>query len=164
MPENKNSKPKLEDFEVETVFENRVHERLAFTFKIQGDEFKGHFHDDEILWLHPHPKQMIGEYKVKKIETTIYSLMRHYGISKEIQDLIIKPVFEDTAHERQQFSLQVQGEQYKGFIHEGDIQWFHPQPQQMLEDDLVQVLESEIHEKVAQQERNNEKDSSEESN
>ena len=64
MPEDKNAKPELEDFEVETVFENRVHERHAFTFKVQGEEFKGHFHEDEIHWLHPHPKQMIGEKKL----------------------------------------------------------------------------------------------------
>lgn len=150
MTDDKNKHPELEDFEVETLFENRVHERLAFTFKIEGEEFKGHYHNDEILWLNPHPKQMIGEDKVDKIESTIYSLMRHYGISKGIQDLTLKPVFEDTVHERQQFSLQVQGEEYKGFVHKGDIQWFHPQPQQKLEDDLVQVLESEIQEKVAQ--------------
>lgn len=158
MTKEKNDEPLLEDFEVETLFEDRVHERLAFTFKIDGDEFKGHFHNDEILWLNPHPKQMIGESKVDKIETTIHSLMRHYGISKEIQDLKIKPMFEDTIYERRQFTLQVQGEEYKGFIHNGDIQWFHPQPKQKLEDDLVQVMESEIHEKVAQHEQNKQDD------
>ncbi|MFJ7736972.1 hypothetical protein ACIQ2D_11595 [Lysinibacillus sp. NPDC097287] len=154
MPDNKNAKPKLEDFEVETVFENRVHERLAFTFKIDGDEFKGHFHEDEILWLHPHPKQILGECKIASIEANIYSLMRHYGFSKEISEVELKPAFEDRVHERQQFSLHVQGDEYKGFVHEGEIRWFHPQPQQKLEDDLVQAMESEIHEKVAEQEQN----------
>lgn len=153
MTEEKNVQHELEDFEVETLFEDRVHERLAFTFKVEGDEFKGHFHNDEIMWLNPHPKQMIGEEKAEDIESTIYSLMKHYGITKDIQDLEIKPVFEDTAHMRQQFSLQVQGEEYKGFVHNGEIQWFHPQPQQKLEDDLVQVIESEIHEKVTQHEQ-----------
>lgn len=152
MPENKNAKPELENFEVETVFENRVHERHAFTFKVQGDEFKGHFHEGEIHWLHPHPKQMIGEDKIEIIERTIHSLMRQYGVSKEIKDLEIKPAFEDRIHERQQFSFQVQGEEFKGFVHEGEIQWFHPQPKHKLEDDLVQAIESEIHEKVAEQE------------
>ncbi|AXN38861.1 hypothetical protein [Peribacillus butanolivorans] len=154
MPEDKNAKPELEDFEVEKVFENRVHERHAFTFKVQGEEFKGHFHEDEIHWLHPHPKQMIGGSKVDIIETTIHSLMRHYGISKEIKDLELKPAFEDRVHERRQFSLQVQGEEFKGFVHEGEIQWFHPQPKQKLEEDLVEAIESEIHEKVAEHENN----------
>lgn len=152
MTEDNHIEPELEDFEVETLFENRMHERLAFTFKVEGEEFKGHFHNEEIMWLNPHPKQKIGESKVDKIESTIYSLMRHYGISKEIQDLEIKPVFEDTNHKRQQFSLQVQGEEYKGFVHKGEIQWFHPQPHQKLEDGLVQVLESEICVKAAQKE------------
>lgn len=152
MTEDNHIEPELEDFEIETLFENRMHERLAFTFKVEGEEFKGHFHNEEIMWLNPHPKQKIGESKVNKIESTIYSLMRHYGISKEIQDLEIKPVFEDTNHKRQQFSLQVQGEEYKGFVHKGEIQWFHPQPQQKLEDGLVQVLESKICEKAAQKE------------
>ncbi|MFE6168127.1 hypothetical protein ACFVP8_09630 [Viridibacillus arvi] len=152
MPENKNTKPELENFEVKTVFEDRVHERHAFTFKVQGDEFKGHFHEDEIHWLHPHPKQMIGENKIEIIEGTIISLMSQYGVYKEIKDLEIKPAFEDRIHERQQFSLQVQGEEFKGFVHEGEIQWFHPQPKHKLEDDLVQAIESEIHGKVAEQE------------
>lgn len=151
MSEDMNAKPELEDFEVEKVFENRVHERHAFAFKVEGDEFKGHFHGDEIYWLHPHPKQMIGESKVETIESTIQSLMRQYGISKEITDLELKPAFEDRVHERQQFSLQVQGEEYKGFVHEGEIQWFHPQPNQKIEDDLIDVIETEIHQKVAKQ-------------
>ncbi|MFF2457785.1 hypothetical protein [Peribacillus simplex] len=151
MSEDKNAKPEFEDFEVETVFENRVHERHGFTFKVQGDEFKGHFHEDEIYWLHPHPKQKIGESKVEAIESTIHSLMRHYGISKEIADLELKPAFEDRLHERQQFSLQVQGKEFKGFIHEGEIQWFHPQPKQKLKEDLIEAIETEIHQKVAKQ-------------
>ena len=88
------------------------------------------------------------------IEATIQSSMRHHGISKEIKELELKPAFEDRIHERHQFSLQVQGDEFKGFIHEGEIQWFHPHPQQKLEDDLVQAMESEIHEKVAEQEQN----------
>ena len=27
------------------------------------NEFKGHFHDGEITWMHPYPKQIIGEEK-----------------------------------------------------------------------------------------------------
>ncbi|MEK4427142.1 hypothetical protein [Solibacillus sp. FSL K6-1523] len=152
MPDNNNAKPKLEDFEVETVFEDRVHERLAFTFKVEGNEFKGHFHEDEILWLHPHPKQLIDESKVDSIEAMIQLTMRQHGISKEIKDLELKPAFEDRIHERQQFTLQVQGDEYKGFVHEGEIQWFHPQPHQKHEEDIITAIESEIHEKVAEQE------------
>lgn len=156
MSEDNHTKPKIKDFEVETVFENRIHERYAFTFKVEGNEFKGHFHEDEIQWLHPHPKQIVGEYKIEAIESTIYDLMRQYGISGGMQDFELKPVFEDRMYERQQFTLQIQGEEYKGFVHEGEIQWFHPQPHQKLDDSYVQVIESEIHEKVAELQEENE--------
>ena len=155
MPEENNAKPILKDFEVEPVFKNRVHERYAFTFKIHGDEFKGHFHEDEIQWLHPHPKQMIGENEIETIEKTIYELMGQYGISSGINDLELKPAFEDRIHERQQFTLQVQGEEFKGFVHKGEIQWFHPHPKQKLEDEHVQAIESEVHETLANQTKDN---------
>ena len=149
MPEENNNEPVMENFEIEPVFENRVHERYAFTFKIEGDEFKGHFHEDDIQWLHPHPKQMIGEEKVDAIESTIYELMRQYGISSGAKELEVKPAFEDSVHERYQFTLQVEGEEYKGFVHESQIQWFHPQLGQKLEEEHIQAIETEIHEKIA---------------
>ncbi|MFS0593839.1 DUF5342 family protein [Cytobacillus horneckiae] len=154
MSKDKNAKPILEDFEVETVFENRVHQRYAFTFNVQGDEFRGHYHEDEIQWLHPHPKQMIGESKVDAIEATIHKLMGQYGISSGIKNFELKQAFEERIHERQQFTLQVHGEEYKGFIHKGEIQWFHPQPKQKLDTPHVQAIESEIHEKVAKATKN----------
>lgn len=148
MTEEFQPNPELKDFKVETVFEDRIHERHAFTFKVDGDEFKGHFYEDEIQWLHPHPKQMIGESKVDAIESTIYELMRQHGISSGIKDFEITPAFEDRIHERRQFTLQVQGEEFKGFVHEGEIQWFHPQPKQKLDEDHVEAIEAEIHEKI----------------
>lgn len=133
------------------MFEGRIHERYEFTFKVESVEFKGYFHEDKIQWLHPHPNQIIDESKVETIESTIYALMEKYGISSGIKDLKIEKAFEGRMHERQQFTFQVQGEEYKGFVHEGDIQWFHPQPQQNLEDDHVESIESEILEKIKQE-------------
>jgi len=149
MFEEKRDEPVLKDFEVKSVFEDRIYERYAFTFKIEEHEFKGHFHKDKIHWLHPHPKQIIGEEKIAAIESVIYKLMAQYGITSEAKELEVKPVFEDKAYKRHQFSLKVQGEQYKGFVHEDEIQWFHPQPKQKLEDEKVQAIEAEIHEKFA---------------
>lgn len=149
MFEEKRDEPELKDFEVKSVFEDRVHERYAFTFKIEDHEFKGHFHENQIQWLHPHPKQLIGEEKIDAIESVIHKLMVEYGISSDTRELEVKPVFEDKAYKRHQFTLKVQGEQYKGFVHESEIQWFHPQPKQKLEDEQVQAIEAEIHEKFA---------------
>ncbi|MFJ7729645.1 hypothetical protein ACIQXV_26535 [Neobacillus sp. NPDC097160] len=159
MSEDKSESHKVKDFEVEKVFEDRVHERYAFTFKVKGNEFKGHFYDDEIHWLHPHPKQMIDESKVTAIESTIHDLMAQHGIASPIKDFELTHIFEESIHERHQFTLQVQGEQFKGFDHEGEIQWFHPQPKQKLEEEQVEAIESEIHEKIAEHEKeNNEND------
>lgn len=149
MTEDMNPLPELEDFQVESILENHAHELLEFTFKMHGAEFKGHFHGDEIIWFNPHPKQTMSESKVNRIESAIHSLIRHHGVSKNIQDFEkIKPLFEDTVHERKQFSLQIQGDEYKGFVHKGEVHWFHPQPHQKFENGDVRVLESEIHEKV----------------
>lgn len=148
MPDNK-----IEDFEVEKVFENRLHERLAFTFKVKEQEFKGHYHNNEIQWLNPSPIQMLDENTVERIEATVHSFMQHYLVLNDIQEIEITPVFEDTPHERHKVSIHVQGEEYKGLVHNGEIQWFHPQPLQNLDKDTVQALETEIQEKVEQHEQ-----------
>ncbi|MFS0574446.1 hypothetical protein AB1K83_02295 [Sporosarcina sp. 179-K 3D1 HS] len=148
MYENQAPEPVLDNFEVERVFEDRPHERYAFTFKIEGDEFKGHFHKEEIQWLHPHPKQLIGEDIAKLIETAIHKLMKKAGILEEEKYIEVKAAFEDRPHECYQFTMQVDGEEFKGLIHKGKIQWFHPQPQQKLEEEQVQALESQIQEEL----------------
>lgn len=149
MSAEEKDEPELKNFEVEPVFEDRSYERYAFTFKVDGHEFKGYFYEDEIQWLHPHPKQLIGEEKVDAIEEMIHKLMAQYGISSDAKELEVKPVFEDKAYKRHQFTLKVRGEQYKGFVHEDEIQWFHPQPKQKLKDEQVEAIEAEIHEKFA---------------
>ncbi|WHX50920.1 hypothetical protein QNH46_09885 [Paenibacillus woosongensis] len=96
----------------------------------------------------------MDESRVKRIESAIYSLIRHHGVSDDIQNFEkIKPLFEDTPHERKQFSLQMQGNEYKGFVHKGEVHWFHPQPHQKFEDEVLEVLESKIHEKVERKEQ-----------
>ena len=66
----------LEEFGLEPIFENRLYERYEFAVKVRGDVFKGHFHNDEIQWLQPHPKQMIGDDKAETLEKSIYKLMK----------------------------------------------------------------------------------------
>ncbi|MBS4199215.1 hypothetical protein KHA93_06045 [Bacillus sp. FJAT-49732] len=48
--------------------------------------------------------------------------------------------------------MQVFGEEFKGFVHEGEIQWFHPYPKQKLEDGHVFAIESEVHKMVEEHE------------
>ncbi len=146
-------KNELEEFEVEPVFENRLHERYEFAVKVHGSEFKGHFHNEEIQWLQPHPRQMIGDDKTDALAKSIYKLMKEHSTTSGVKDIELTPAFEGRLHERQQFTIQIQGEEYKGFVHEGEIQWFHPHPHQELKDEHVQAIEAEIHEKIADQEK-----------
>ncbi|KKK38965.1 hypothetical protein WQ57_06365 [Mesobacillus campisalis] len=154
MPKDNNEKPVIKNFEVDTVFEDRVHERYAFTFKVKNNEYKGYFHENGIQWHHPHPKQMLGDEQMEAIESKIHYLMRQNGISSEagIEDLEFKPAFEDRMYERQQFTLKIHGEEYRALLNKGEIQWFHPKPHQKLEDEHVQAIETEIHKKAAEKE------------
>ncbi|OKL35410.1 hypothetical protein [Domibacillus mangrovi] len=142
----------LEEFGLEPIFQERLYERYEFTVKVRGDEFKGHFHKDEIQWLQPHPRQMIGDDQTDTLEKSIYKLIKEKSITSEGNNVKLTPAFEGKLHERQQFTFQVQGKEYQGFIHEGEIQWFHPHPHQELKKKHVQAIEAEIHEKVAEQE------------
>ncbi len=140
--------PEVKNFEVEQIHgDHPMHKRHEFIFTVDGDEFKGHFHDDEIKWMHPYPKQIIGEEKEAKIENKIRELLGQHGISSLVDDMEIKQAFEDRPHERHQVIFNVQGHEFKGFIHEGEIHWFHPHPQQILNEEHVEAIETEIHEK-----------------
>ncbi|RDW19369.1 DUF5342 family protein [Oceanobacillus chungangensis] len=57
----------------------------------------------------------------------------------------IKPLFEDQVHERHQFELNFQGDTYQGVFHDGEINWFHPQPHKELEEEELQAVETEVH-------------------
>ena len=59
--------------------------------------------------------------------------------------------FQDRLHERPQVTFKVMGEEFKGFVHEGEIRWFLPHPKQRLKDEHVEAIEREIHEKAAEQ-------------
>jgi hypothetical protein len=63
----------------------------------------------------------------------------------------MKQVFEDRPHERRQGILKVEGAEFKGFVHEGEIDWFYPHLKQKLKDEHVEAIETEIHERVADQ-------------
>ncbi|MEH7092981.1 DUF5342 family protein (plasmid) [Priestia megaterium] len=57
----------------------------------------------------------------------------------------VKPLFEGQVHERHQFSLYIQGNEYQGIFHDGDIHWFNPHPQNALEENHLQAVESKVH-------------------
>jgi Family of unknown function (DUF5342) len=60
-----------------------------------------------------------------------------------IQDFKVKTLFEDQFHKRHQFTLNMDGDNYQGIYHDGEIQWFHPQPK--LEKEDLEDLEFEVY-------------------
>lgn len=70
-------------------------------------------------------------------------------IKTMFRDFEVKPLFEDQIHERHQFSLTIEGNEYQGIFKDGDIQWFHPHPVQMLDLVNITAIESKIHHLMA---------------
>ncbi|MCQ6282472.1 hypothetical protein [Bacillus sp. EB600] len=52
--------------------------------------------------------------------------------------------FEGRVHERHEFSLNIQGDQYKGLIHDGKIHWYNPHPKQKIEEENLNAVESQV--------------------
>ncbi len=152
MPKKNGEEAEVKNFEVEQMFPGHPkHKRHAFSFTVGGNEFKGHFYEGEITWMNPHPKQMYSEEKVDEIENKIHGILSQEGISNQLQDIEMTQAFQDRLHERRQVILKVMGEEFKGFVHEGEIRWFHPHPKQSLKNEQVEAIETEIHEKAAEQ-------------
>lgn len=59
-----------------------------------------------------------------------------------------KKMFEGQFHERDQFSLHVEGNHYKGIYHNGDITWFHPHPLNDVKKEYLTNMEEEIHKRM----------------
>ena len=151
MTKENEKQPEIKDFELGQILGGHPLQRHLFSVTVEGNEFKGHFQEGEITWMHPYPKQILGEEKEAVIENQIRELLGEHGVSSWIDDIEMTQVFEDRPHERRQVTLKVQGQEYKGFVHEGEIHWFHPHPKQKLKDEHVEAIETEIHEKVAEQ-------------
>lgn len=62
-----------------------------------------------------------------------------------IDNFEVDHLFEGQVHERPQFSLTVEGLEFKGIVHGGDIHWYHPHPQQKLEEEQLNNIESEVY-------------------
>ncbi|MBS4196943.1 hypothetical protein [Lederbergia citri] len=63
-------------------------------------------------------------------------------------DFEVKPMFEGQFHERPQFKVTIQGNDYQGIRHDGEIKWFHPHPHKVFEDQHVEAIESQVHEQL----------------
>ncbi|KMY55862.1 hypothetical protein AC623_19560 [Bacillus sp. FJAT-27231] len=67
----------FQHFEVKPMFKDQVHERHQFKLSVQGTDYRGIFHQDEIHWFHPHPMQILEEEYMEAMESQVYNLMVH---------------------------------------------------------------------------------------
>ncbi|CAM4024069.1 hypothetical protein [Lederbergia lenta] len=65
-----------EDLEIKPMFDDKPQEAHIFKLTIQGNEYKGVFHEGKIQWLHPTPKRNFKEEHVEKIEEKIHEKMQ----------------------------------------------------------------------------------------
>ncbi|HLR67519.1 MAG TPA: DUF5342 family protein [Virgibacillus sp.] len=140
--------PLVDDFEVEPIFEDRQHERHQFKLVIDGRKYKGDYHDGEIQWLHPHPKQDVGEEEVKAVEREVHELLGEHGVKDETTHMEVEPMLTNQARQLHLFKLKIQGEEFKGTFLNGGIEWFHPKPRRKLKDERVEKIEEKVHEKM----------------
>jgi len=131
----------LNTIKIKPLFENQIHERQQFTLNYKNDHYQGIFHEGKIQWFHPQPQNKLNGKDLQNVETKVHDLITNHVH----QDIKVRPMFKDQIHERQQFMLNVEGDNYQGIFHEGKIQWFHPQPQNKFKDKELQNIESKVH-------------------
>lgn len=139
--------PLVDSFEVEPKFEYRQHERYQFKLVIDGRNYKGDYHDGEIKWLNPHPKQDIEADYLKAVEAEVHDLLGDHGLKDDTDDLEIEPMLTNQSRELHMFKLNIQGEEFKGTF-DGEIKWFHPKPRRKLNEERVNKVEEKVHEKM----------------
>lgn len=63
-------------------------------------------------------------------------------------DIEIEPFLEKYSREAYKVKLKVDGDEFKGMVQEGDLEWFHPKPLRKLNDQKVEEMEKKVHDKV----------------
>ncbi|MCR2821583.1 HicA family toxin-antitoxin system [Lederbergia panacisoli] len=138
----------VDDFKVEPIYEDRTYERHRFNLSIDGKDYEGNFHEGKIQWLHPHPKQDLEDDHLKWIEEEIYRLLSENEVVEDLDGIEVEPMFENQAHEAHLFKLNIEGEEFKGLIRNGHLEWFHPKPRRKIKDVHVEKAEKKVHEKI----------------
>ncbi|MDY0394982.1 DUF5342 family protein [Virgibacillus halophilus] len=141
------------DFKVETIYDNRTYERHQFSFSIDGKEYKGDYHEGEIHWLNPHPQQDLDEKQLEWVESEVHRLLGNGDDSEndeeeELDEFEVMPMFDDQVHEAHQFKLLIDGEEFKGMLRHGRLEWFHPKPRRKLNNAKVAEVEKQVHQKM----------------
>lgn len=67
------------------------------------------------------------------------------------ENMEVKRMFKEQIHERHHFKVDIQGDEYSGIYHKGEVQWFNPQPRSKFEDGHIDDVESSVHESLMNQ-------------
>ncbi|AZU64498.1 DUF5342 family protein [Neobacillus mesonae] len=136
------------NFDIEkTMFEGQFHERYQFSLNYKGNHYKGIYHDGDIAWFQPHPLNDLEKEFLNNIEEKVQERMQEpFALFNDFD--IEKTIFEDQFHERYQFSLNYEGNHYKGIYHNGNITWFHPHPLNDLEEEPLNNIKEEVRKRM----------------
>lgn len=138
----------VDNFEVESKYEDRQHERHQFKLVINERRYKGDYHDGIIHWLNPHPKQDVDPEELQAVEAEIHELLGAHGIKDETDDLEVEPMLNNQSRQLHMFKLKLNGEEFKGVFRNGEVEWFHPKPRRKLNDERVEKVEEKVQEKM----------------
>lgn len=138
----------VDEFEVQPLFEDRPYERHQFKLVIEGKAYKGDYHKGEIQWLHPHPKQVITDQELQSLEAEVQLLLDKHVVRDETDNMEIEPMVTNMSRQMHMFKLKINGEVFKGTFRNGEIDWFHPQPAQRIDDEHVEKIEEKVQEKM----------------
>ncbi|WP_025784097.1 hypothetical protein [Sporosarcina sp. D27] len=71
----------LQKFEVLTpLFEGQANERLQFKLNIDGHDYRGIFHNEEVHWFQPQPHNKIDENELDFIESNVCEFLKKMDI------------------------------------------------------------------------------------
>ncbi len=62
-----------------------------------------------------------------------------------IENFEVNHLFEGQVHEHPHFAVSIEGHEYKGMVQDGKVHWYHPHPQQKLEEEHLDTIESKVH-------------------
>lgn len=66
----------LQNIEVITpLFEGQANERFQFKLNIQGNDYRGIYHDKEVQWFHPQPHSKIDKDELIVVESNVHHLI-----------------------------------------------------------------------------------------
>ena len=66
----------LQNIEVITpLFEGQANERFQFKLNIEGNDYRGVFHNKEVQWFQPQPHNKIDKYELNFVEAGVHNLM-----------------------------------------------------------------------------------------